>query len=168
MTAPRRPDDYNRRPAKDERAYGQRNEDAYQSRGKYPEPSVCTGCGAVYAKGHWNWSQSQEGAHKHLCPACQRVHDRVAAGIVTIKGEFFAEHRQEILNLIHNLEAKEKAEHTLQRIMNITSDNGRLVIALTDFHITKGLIEALKNAYQGESQLEFVDKDGVLRGFWHR
>ena len=168
MTASKVSNDYIRKPSKDERAYGQRNEDAYQSRGKYPEPSVCTGCGAVYKKGHWCWELPEGEAHKHLCPACQRVHDRVAAGVINISGEFFGEHRQEILNLIHNIEAKEKSQHPLQRIMNITSDEEGIVISLTDFHITKSIVEALKNAYQGESQIDFGDKDSVVRAQWHR
>jgi NMD protein affecting ribosome stability and mRNA decay len=168
MTAHKKTGDYIRQPPKDERAYDQRNADAYQSRGKYQEPSVCTGCGAIFKKGHWAWGIVQADAHKHLCPACQRVHDRVPAGVVTITGEFFAQHQQEILNLLHNIEAKEKSQHPLQRIMNITMEDHGATVSLTDFHITKGIVEALQHAYQGEGEVQFADKDGVMRGRWQR
>jgi hypothetical protein len=29
--------------------------DAYKSKGKLPEPTVCPDCGAVYHAGHWQW-----------------------------------------------------------------------------------------------------------------
>jgi NMD protein affecting ribosome stability and mRNA decay len=168
MTSAKKNSDYIRQPPKDERAYDKRNEDPYQSKGKYQEPSICTGCGAIFKKGHWNWGAAETGAHKHMCPACQRIHDRVPAGIVTISGDFFAQHQQEILNLVHNIEAKEKSQHPLQRIMNLTMEENGATLALTDFHITKSIVEALQHAYQGESDLHFADKDNVMRASWKR
>lgn len=168
MTSPHKPSDYNRQHPKDERAYGPRNEDSYQSRGKYPEPSACTGCGAVFKKGRWQWGIAPADAHKHLCPACQRVHDRVPAGVVTILGEFFTQHQQEIMGLIHNIEAKEKSEHPLQRIMSLTQNDNGITLSLTDFHLTHAIVEALKKAYQGDADEHFVEKDGVMRIIWTR
>ena len=168
MTSPKKPTDYIRQHAKDERAYDSRNEDPYQSRGKYQEPSSCTGCGAIFKKGHWCWGVAETGAHKHMCPACQRIHDREPAGIVTISGDFYVQHQSEILNLLHNLEAKEKTQHPLQRIMNITMEDQGITVNLTDFHITKGIVEALQHAYQGDGEIQFADKDGVMRGSWRR
>ena len=168
MTGPRKSRDYARQHPKDERAYGERNEDPYQSRGKYPEPSVCIGCGAVFHKGRWQWGMAPESAHKHLCPACQRIHDRVPAGILTVSGAFFNEHRQEILNLIHNAEAKERAEHPLQRIMRIEGQNAGIVVSFTDMHLARGIGEGLHHAYQGEVYYQYTDKEGVLRVQWTR
>jgi NMD protein affecting ribosome stability and mRNA decay len=157
-----------RQHAKDERAYGARNEDPYQSRGKYTEPSMCTSCGAVFHKGRWQWGVAQQGAHKHLCPACQRIHDHVPAGIITLSGEFFNEHRQEIMNLVHNTEAREKAGHPLQRIMNITMQEEATEISLTDFHVTRAIGEAIQHAYKGEVDYQYTDKDGVMTLRWAR
>jgi hypothetical protein len=168
MTARRKQSDYMRQHPKDERAYGERNEDPYQSRGKYPEPSTCTGCGAVYEQGRWQWGAARPDAHKHLCPACQRIHDRAPAGIVTISGEFFIDHQQEIVGLIHNIEAKEKSGHPLQRIMSLKQGDGSITLELTDFHITSAIIHALQDAYQGNAEEQYVDKDGVMRGSWSR
>jgi len=156
------------RQTKDERMYGPRNEDAYQSRGKYREPCLCTGCGAVFHKGRWQWGIAKEGAHRHLCPACQRVHDRVPAGILEIRGGFFAGHRQEIIGLIHNTEAREKAEHPLQRIMKLAVSEDGLIATCTDFHLTHRLGEALQNAYEGRLNSRYTDKDGVMRVTWTR
>lgn len=153
---------------KDERAYAARNEDAYQTHGKYAEPSVCSGCGAVYQKGRWLWGVAQSDAHTILCPACQRIHDRVPAGVITLGGEFFNRHRQEIMNLVHNTEAKEKAGHPLQRIMKIAMEDHTTTITCTDFHLTRAIGEAIEHAYKGEVNYQFVDKDGVMTVKWSR
>ena len=154
--------------AKDQRVYPPTHKDIYQSKGKYPEPCVCSGCGAVYHKGRWQWGKAQADAHKHLCPACQRIHDRVPAGVVTISGAFFDEHHQEILGLIHNIEAREKVEHPLQRIMSIHSNDDGTEVALTDFHITHAIADALTDAYQGTADIAHTEKNDVMRINWTR
>ena len=168
MTTRNRPADYLRQHPKDERAYPPKGEDIYQNKGKYPEPSVCSGCGAIFHKGGWRWGVAPANAHKHVCPACQRIHDRLPAGVIHITGAFFDEHRQEILGMMHNIEAREKSEHPLQRIMSIHADDDGTAIALTDFHITRAIADALTNSYQGEMDIAFTEKNGVMRASWTR
>jgi NMD protein affecting ribosome stability and mRNA decay len=168
MKQPRKPTDYAQQHGKDERMYGERYEDPYQARGKYPEPSVCTGCGALFHKGRWQWGIAPAGAHKHLCPACQRIHDRQPAGILTIRGDFFAAHRQEILGLIHNAEAKERVEHPLQRVMKIEEGEDGVVVSLTDVHLTRTIGDDLHSAYEGELDYEYVERATVFRANWTR
>ena len=77
---------------------------------------TCPGCGAVYHQGHWQWQASRPAdAQEVNCPACQRIADKVPAGLVEISGDFFVEHREEIKGLIRNLEEKEKGSHPLNR-----------------------------------------------------
>lgn len=168
MTAHNRSPDYVRQHPKDERAYPPTGEDIYQSKGKYPEPSVCSGCGAVYHKGGWCWDVAPANAHRHMCPACQRIHDRLPAGLIRISGPFFDEHRQEILGLIHNIEAREKSEHPLQRVMSIHGYDDGTEVALTDFHITRAIADALSDAYQGVVDINYGEKNGVMRVSWMR
>ena len=91
--------------------------DSYKTKGKLSEPTVCPDCGAVFHAGHWQWLAKPKDAHQITCPACHRIRDHFPAGYVTLSGEFFAKHEQEILQLIHHREAQEKAGHPLQRIM---------------------------------------------------
>lgn len=168
MTTRNKSGDYIRQHPKDERAYPPRNEDSYQSKGKYPEPSVCSGCGAIFHKGRWQWGAAQAGAHRHMCPACQRIHDRIPAGIITITGDFFGQHSVEIIGLIHNVEARQKSQHPLQRIMSIRGDEQGLEITLTDFHLTHAIADAITDAYQGEADRQYSEKDDVMRVSWVR
>jgi NMD protein affecting ribosome stability and mRNA decay len=168
MTKQNKSADIAQQHAGDKHSYPPTHGDIYQSKGKYPEPSVCSGCGAVYHKGRWQWGYEKADAHKHVCPACQRIHDRVPAGVVNMSGAFFDEHRREILSLIHNIEAREKAEHPLQRIMSIHSDDHGTEVALTDFHIAHAIADALTDAYQGTADSAFTEKNDVMRINWTR
>ncbi len=118
MTGPKKHGDY-LRAGRHDRLLQELEHDPYHSKLKITEPSVCPDCGAVFAHGRWSWADAPLEAHSHRCPACQRVHDRIPAGFLTLRGEFFAAHREEIMGLIHNYEEREKREHPLKRIMDI-------------------------------------------------
>ena len=166
MTGPREHSDLHQ-PRRD-RMYEERVNDPYRTRGKWPEPTTCPECGAIYHDGHWQWGEEKEHSEQHLCPACQRVHDRVPAAQLTISGSFFTEHREEIMKLIHNAEAKAKAEHALERIMAIDEHVDQSVITFTDAHLAHGVGEALHHAYQGDLDSGFTEADDLLRITWSR
>jgi hypothetical protein len=96
------------------------------------------------------------------------MRDRVPAGELTLSGAFFTEHRQEIMNLIHNAESEARAEHPLERIMDIVEAEGCTVITFTDAHLVHGAGEALHHAYQGELDSRYTDEDALLRISWSR
>lgn len=167
MTGRHKSSNFIHQPRKD-RMYEEHVQDPYLSRGKLPEPTVCPTCGAVYHKGHWQWGEAAAGAHEHRCPACQRIHDHVPAGILTVGGSFFAEHRDEILRTIHNLEAKEKGEHPLERIMDSSEEGDGMVFRFTGHHLTRATGEALHHAYHGALEFKHTDSDGVMHASWRR
>ena len=142
--------------------------DPYHSKLKIQDPSVCTDCGAVFHKGRWQWGGAPADARQAVCPACHRIKERVPAGILTIQGEFFSEHEEEIMHLVHNTEAAKKNEHPLQRIMAIEdTDEGR-VITFTDPHLARAVGEALHHAYKGELDFHYTEEDVLLRLSWRR
>jgi hypothetical protein len=102
------------------------------------------------------------------CPACQRINDKVPAGFFTLSGAFFQKHKKEILNLVHNTEAKEKAEHPLERIMDIEKQERGVLITFTGAHLTRGVGEAIHHAYKGELDFHYNDEDKIIRVSWKR
>ena len=167
MTEPRRRADSSHQPRRDS-LYEERVTDPYRARGKWPEPTTCPQCGAIFHHGRWQWGAAAPAAEPHLCPACQRIRDRVPAGELTLGGAFFTAHRPEILNLIHHAESAARAEHPLERIMAIEEGEDRTVITFTDAHLTHGIGEALRHAYQGELDSRYPDQDTLLRVSWSR
>ncbi len=140
--------------------------DAYKAKGKPQEPTVCTDCGAVFQEGRWQWLDAPAGAHRATCPACHRIHDHYPAGFLTLEGEFFAGHHDEIMHLVHNLEQRERAEHPLQRIMEEEEKAGTTLVTTTDIHLARGIGEALHHAYQGRLDYHYNPEQNLLRVTW--
>lgn len=142
--------------------------DTYKSKHKLGEPTVCPGCGAVFRDGHWQWGTAQADASQTLCPACHRVEDKVPAGFLSLSGAFLAEHREEIMNLVRNVEEREKTAHPLKRIMDTEEQEGGLLITFTDPHLARGVGEALHDAYKGELDYNYQAEERILRVSWKR
>ncbi|MDP3844390.1 MAG: BCAM0308 family protein [Oxalobacteraceae bacterium] len=143
-------------------------DDPYQQQEKLPEPSVCSDCGAAYHEGRWQWTVPTADAHKTQCPACKRIHEKLPAGYVSIDGQYAQEHSDEVRNLIRNVEAREKSEHPLQRIMSIEESPGNLLITTTDIHLARGIGEALHHAYKGDLDFHYNKAEYLLRVHWKR
>jgi NMD protein affecting ribosome stability and mRNA decay len=142
--------------------------DPYRAKGKYREPTVCPECSASMHHGRWTWQPAPAGAHEILCPACQRVRDRVPAAFLSLGGGFLAEHRDEIVRTVHNVESRQKAEHPLERIMAAEDVDGGIEMSFTDAHLARAAGEAVHHAFQGELDLHYPGGETLLRVRWHR
>lgn len=157
-------------PTRRDRLLKQPHPDAYRTDRKLREPTLCKGCGAVFTGGRWQWVDAPpEQAGETRCPACQRIHDQVPAGFLTLGGEFFDTHREEIMQLVHNHVERQRLQHPLQRIIDTTAQpDGGIELSFTEYHLPKGVGEAVKNAYQGELQINFAEESGQERVSWVR
>lgn len=142
--------------------------DPYRERYKPDGASFCPTCGAVFHDGRWQWGEKQAGAHEHVCPACHRIRDALPAGHVTLSGPFLGQHRDEIIGLLHNEAARVKAEHPLERIMQVTEEHGQTVVTTTDLHLARRIGEALHHAWQGELELKYSPDEYLVRVSWQR
>ena len=121
-----------------------------------------------YREGRWRWVARAEDAAEELCPACRRINEKYPAGIVTLRGDFVREHKDEMIQLARHQEESEKKEHALNRIINIEEDDHGVVINTTDIHLPRRIGEAIKRAFHGEIEDHF-EKDGYfVRVEWTR
>ena len=126
--------------------------DPYKTKGKPGEPSVCRECKAVYHKGRWTWDPAPAKSHDLVCPACERIRDNAPSGVLLLTGEFVFSHRDEVIGLARNEEARVKAEHPLARIIKIEDQAEApegVVITTTDPHLARRIGEALHHAHRG-------------------
>jgi len=158
------------RQGRHDRLIQERNHDPYKSQKKLPEPTLCTECKAVFTASRWQWLEKiTQPMNTTLCPACSRNLDKVPAGILTVSGEYFQEHRDEILRLLHNRMDRETAQHPLKRLMNIEDKHdGSIVATFTDTHSARDIGSALANAYQGELDIQYAEDEDLTRVKWSR
>jgi hypothetical protein len=144
--------------------------DVYKEKSKWPEPTLCSECGALFTSGRWSWEKVslQTDIHQATCPACRRIIDQYPAGYLDLTGPFFSDHRADILNLIYNTESREKGEHPLERIMTISHGADHTAITTTGIHLARRLGEALAKAYKGELSFHYADAEDTIRVSWRR
>jgi len=142
--------------------------DPYHAKLKLSEPTHCPECGAVFRHGRWTRGDAPENADSAICPACQRARDRGPAGFLTVGGAFFADHRDEILQLIHNTIEREHSEHPLKRLMDVEDKGDHVVFSFTDPHLVRGVGHALHSAYKGDLEFEYQQGEILVRATWTR
>lgn len=142
--------------------------DSYQERYKPSGPAFCPRCEAIFQDGRWQWGTRSAGAHEHLCPACRRIQDHFPAGHVTLSGSFLADHAADISGLISNEEARAKAEHPLERIIEVKKEEAEMVITTTGTHLPRRIGEALQHAWKGELEIKYAPNEYLVRVHWKR
>jgi NMD protein affecting ribosome stability and mRNA decay len=146
----------------------ERRHDTYRLRGKLSEPTLCSECGSSFVKGRWTWEPAPEDTAKTICPACRRIAENFPAGFIEVKGAFYAFHRDEVRNLIRNIEKLEKERHPLERIIAVREEEDIVRVATTGVHIARRIGEALSRAYQGALSFQYADGAKIIRVFWER
>jgi NMD protein affecting ribosome stability and mRNA decay len=153
---------------RNDRLLKEKRHDAYKEVGKLPEPTLCVECGALFSRGRWSWGKTRQKVHEGSCPACQRIADNYPAGYVEMKGRFFQEHQDEILNLARNIESQEKNERPLERIMAIEEHPEQAILSTTGIHLARRIGDALSRSYKGELTIRYLKEDQDVRICWQR
>ena len=158
------------RQGRHDRLIQEHNHDPYKSQQKLPEPTLCPMCHAVFSAGRWQWLEGKtQPAKETTCPACRRINEKVPAGILTLSGDFFQQHRDEIVSLLHNKVDAEKAQHPLKRLMEIEDQqDDSTVVTFTDTHLPRDIGQALAHAYQGKLDINYGDNQDLTRVQWSR
>jgi anti-sigma factor ChrR (cupin superfamily) len=151
-----------------DRLIKEKRHDAYREDAKWPEPTICTTCGAVFAGGRWTWHEAPAAANEVICPACRRIIDRYPAGTVEIEGSFFEDHYDEISNLIRNVAEQEQSGRPLERIMAMTEKEKPTLVTTTGVHLARRIGEALSRAYKGELTFQYLDGEQRIKVHWQR
>lgn len=146
--------------------------DTYRLARKFPEPTVCSECKAVFVGGRWQWNAEgakvPAGAKEAICPACRRIRDGYPAGTLTISGKFLELHRDDVKGVLRAEEQLETAEHPLNRIASMEEGDETIAITTTDIHLPRRIAEALYRAYEGELSVDYAEDEQSIRVNWKR
>ena len=151
-----------------DRLIKEKRHDSYRDRAKIREGAVCGSCDAAYLAGRWTWGPASEPTFPVTCPACQRIADSYPAGYFKIRGDFFSDHRDEIMNLLRNTEEQEKALHPMERIMEVKEEMGGVQLTTTGIHLARLMGENLSRSYQGHYSFKYEEGESRIRVNWER
>ena len=87
---------------------------------------------------------------------------------MTLKGPFVQAHRDELRKLVEAREAHEKAEHPLERLMDIGERAGSLEITTTGNHLARAIGNAVRAAYDGSLKVRYQSDENLVRAVWTR
>jgi hypothetical protein len=140
--------------------------DGNSSLAKPRDSLCCSVCGVVYRGGRWHWAPRPANAQPCECPACQRIHTRVPAGVVTLSGRGVATHAKEMKQLARHQEEAEKAEHPLNRIIDFAETPQGLTILTTDVHLPRRIGQAIRRAFGGVLRMKFEENGRSVTVDW--
>lgn len=143
--------------------------DPYRLTLQFPDGTACGICGAVFARGRWQWpEQEAKAGGGATCPACQRIKDGYFAGELTVTGAFVREHRADIEALLKAEARIETDEHPLNRVGGTESFEDGMRLVTTDVHLARRLGEALFNAYEGDLDITYPPGAETVTVRWTR
>jgi hypothetical protein len=150
--------------------------DPYLPRGASQKISVCGACHSVYKSKRWYADPNiYEAALKIpdtttvVCPACKKIRDDFPGGIVTLKGDYVLSHKQDLMNLIKNEEARAHGFNPLERLMSVKENGkGSIVISTTNEKLAQRIGRAIKKAFHGEVTYRWSHDNKLARVDWVR
>ena len=149
--------------------------DPYLPDGHPPDGTVCSQCGAVYHNQHWTLDSKKSNVliaadtpNQVVCPACRKVADRNPHGIVTLRGDYWPQHREEILNLIRNEEQRGMEVNPLERIIDIREEDGNLIVETTNEKLAQRIGKRVHKAHSGNIDYKWPDGNRLARVDWDR
>ncbi len=141
----------------------------------YKDGDVCGQCNALHEKDHW-FMDAQRGAAliaagspaTTVCPACKQINSHDPHGIVTLRGDYWVMHKDEILNLIHNEEQRTVGDNPLARIMSIREEDEHLIIETTNEALAQRIGKRVHSAHKGNVDYKWPNGNHLVRVDWER
>jgi len=138
--------------------------------------AVCEGCHSVYKSKRWDATPGLydsaiqlSGTVATVCPACLKIRDNFPGGIVTLKGGFVLPHKEDLMNLVRNEEARARGFNPLERVMSIKENgHGSIIISTTNEKLAQRIGRAIKKAFHGEVAYHWSHDNKLARVDWER
>ncbi len=140
------------------------------------EAAICTGCNALYQNKRWFFDDQQARrlagtprGREVVCPTCRKVRDRYPEGILSLSGDFFQDHRQEIITLLEKEAGKVGSRSVADRVIQMSLEGqDKLVVETTTEKLAQRLGRAVYKAYKGELDFKWGETNRFVRVYWRR
>lgn len=154
-----------------------READPYLPKKSAPSVGVCPGCRAICRNKRWYLDEKEfalltrkKGGEiaRRRCPACRKIADGFIGGVVTLRGSFVREHRDEIRNLVRNEEKRAMGCNPLGRIIEFTENEDGFEVSTTAEKLAQRIGREVHKACSGTVEYKWSEDAKLLRVNWVR
>lgn len=149
--------------------------DSYPNSLNISEKTVCKGCNSFYLNKVWHIDSKRlksllkdPDVNYAKCPACMKIKDNYPEGYVSLKGEFFSSHRDEIMRIVSNEEKRAMGFNPMERIIEIKNEDVSATITTTTEKLAQRIGRAINNAYNGSVKYSWSPGNRIARVTWER
>jgi len=121
-----------------------------------------------YDKGLYEKIIKKEDVKSGLCPGCERVEKKMVDGVVLIKGDFLKDHKDEALNLIHNIAEKKRKKNVAARVFKMRETSEGFSIETTDQALAELIGKEFERAFSGKLDIQWLEGESFVRVNWER
>ena len=75
-------------------------------------------------------------------------------------------HRDEVMNMIRNVEQRERSEHPLERLMDIVREDDGLLITTTGLHLARCIASAVERRFHGHIRIAYGEEENHVSVEW--
>jgi NMD protein affecting ribosome stability and mRNA decay len=153
-----------------------KEDDPYLPAGGRHEMAICPTCKAIYQNKRWFYDEElyrenlqKETTNRVTCPGCQKVQDHYYEGVLTLEGEFLAQHKDEIVTLLNREAEKVSQKNPLDRVIQtVPEGDDRLIVETTTEKLAQRLGKAVYRAYKGNLDFRWSHMNKFVRVYWSR
>jgi NMD protein affecting ribosome stability and mRNA decay len=140
------------------------------------EAAICSQCQALYQGKRWFFDPALYAVlagttkvREVVCPTCRKINDRYAEGFLTLSGEFFSQHQEEIVKLLTKEAERVSRRSVMDRIIRMAPEGkDKLVVETTTDKLAQHLGRAVYQAYKGDLNFRWGEVDRFVRVYWSR
>jgi len=136
---------------------------------------VCRECHGIYEKKRWYHDESvfedlvdHGRARISTCPACTRIRDRYPEGVLTLRWPGLPAHRDEVLRLLRNAEARARGMNPMERTMRVEAAGAEWQVYTTNNKLAQRMGRELQHAFHGRVEFRWSRRDRLVRVNWER
>ena len=151
-----------------------RQEDPYQP-AEGQEAALCTQCHALYRSKRWSFDAplyerlaGTDKVREVVCPTCRKINDHFPEGVLTLSGEFFSRHREEIVRLLEKEAGRVAQRSVADRVIQMIPKGDKLVVETTSEKMAQHLGRAVYKAYKGDLHFRWGEVERFVRVSWSR
>jgi hypothetical protein len=139
------------------------------------EATACSQCHALYQGKRWFFDETlykrlagTDQVREVVCPTCRKIKDHYPEGILTLSGDFWAQHEDEIVRRLKKETGRVSQRSVQDRIIRMGPDGNFFVVETTTEKLAQHLGHTVYKAFKGDLNFRWSGMDKFVRVYWSR